>query len=290
MIKQINLEDALAYSSDCVYRDADRLAFISNPRHLDLPDGAIQPSFFIYGYCAKGSGTFSTNGQRHEFHAGDIYLNVGNQTLDHLKGSDDFEGHCFLVSYQFLQEGIAGMNQLWPFLLYLYSHPVIHLEANERERMEDNYRLALRRLGEPGHHFRRELTATLIRLYYFDVCDILSRRCPEEWSRPTRSYDIFDRFIHLAGENFREQRNVLWYSQQLCLSPKYLSEVVKSVSGKTAGQWISDFVLMEIKMLLRNTGLSVKEIANKMNFPNQSFLGKYFKNATGQSPSNYRNN
>lgn len=290
MIKQINLKDAIAYSSDCIYSDADRLMFISNPRQFDFPDGAIQPGFFIYGYCAKGAGSFSINGQKHDFRAGDIYLNVGNQTLDHLRGSDDFEGHSILVSYQFLQEGIAGMNQLWPFLLYLYEHPVIHLEEDERERMEENYSLALRRLGEADHHYRRELTATLIRLYYFDICDILSRRCPEEWNRPTRSYDIFDRFIHLAGEHFREQRNVIWYSRQLCLTPKYLSEVVKSVSGKTAGQWISDFVLMEIKMLLRSTGLSVKEITNKMNFPNQSFLGKYFKNATGQSPSAYRNN
>ncbi|GAY29767.1 AraC family transcriptional regulator, partial [Prevotella sp. MGM2] len=101
-------------------------------------------------------------------------------------------------------------------------------------------------------------------------------------------YNIFDKFIHLLSDNFRSERNVSWYSDQLCLTPKYLSEVVKNVSGRTAGQWIANFVVMEIKQLLANTSLSVKEIAVRLNFSNQSFLGKYFKNATGFSPSDYR--
>lgn len=80
----------------------------------------------------------------------------------------------------------------------------------------------------------------------------------------------------------------MWYSDQLCLTPKYLSEAVKAVSGKTARQWITTLVIMEVKVLLRNTDLSIKEIAQELNFPNQSFLGKYFKNATNISPSDYR--
>ena len=79
-----------------------------------------------------------------------------------------------------------------------------------------------------------------------------------------------------------------WYSNEMCLTPKHLSEVVKNVSGRTAGQWITTFVLVETKTLLKNSTLSIKEIAQEMNFPNQSFLGKYFKNVTGMSPSDYR--
>ena len=79
-----------------------------------------------------------------------------------------------------------------------------------------------------------------------------------------------------------------WYSSEMCLTPKHLSEVVKQVSGKTAGQWITTLVIIEIKSLLRHTTLSIKEVAQEMNFPNQSFLGKYFKNVEGVSPSDFR--
>lgn len=104
----------------------------------------------------------------------------------------------------------------------------------------------------------------------------------------SHGFVLFGRFLGMVQQNYKVQRNVVWYSEQLCVTPKYLSEVVKRVSGRTARQWIQLFVLIEIKTLLRNTNYSIKEITGALNFPNQSFLGKYFKNATGQSPSEYR--
>ena len=88
--------------------------------------------------------------------------------------------------------------------------------------------------------------------------------------------------------NFRSERRVSWYSEQLCISPKYLSETVKNVSKRTPNEWIDAYVTMELRMLLRNTQRSIKEIAQSLNFSNQSFLGKYFKEHVGMSPSEYR--
>lgn len=74
----------------------------------------------------------------------------------------------------------------------------------------------------------------------------------------------------------------------MCLTPKHLSEMVKMVSGRTAGQWLTTMVMIETKTLLQDTQYSIKEIAQMMNFQNQSFLGKYFKNIEGISPSDFR--
>ena len=79
-----------------------------------------------------------------------------------------------------------------------------------------------------------------------------------------------------------------WYAQQLCITPKYLSEMVKQVSRRTPNEWIDYYVTLEIRVLLRNSTMSIKEISQHLNFPNQSFLGKYFKEHVGMSPSNYR--
>ena len=74
----------------------------------------------------------------------------------------------------------------------------------------------------------------------------------------------------------------------MCITPKYLSEMVKAVSRRTPNEWIDNYVVMELRSLLKNTTKTVKEIAADMNFPNQSFLGKYFKEHVGLSPVSYR--
>lgn len=74
----------------------------------------------------------------------------------------------------------------------------------------------------------------------------------------------------------------------MCITPKYLSETVKTVSRRTPNEWIDNYVTMELRAQLRNTTKSIKEIAREMNFPNQSFLGKYFKEHVGMSPMSYR--
>ena len=79
-----------------------------------------------------------------------------------------------------------------------------------------------------------------------------------------------------------------WYASQLNISPKYLSEVVKQVSKRTPNDWIDHYVVLELRVLLKNSTKNIKEITEELHFPNQSFLGKYFKEHVGMSPSEYR--
>ena len=92
----------------------------------------------------------------------------------------------------------------------------------------------------------------------------------------------------MVEQNFRNERRVSWYGQQLCITPKYLSEAIKQVSHRTPNEWIDNYVTLEIRVLLKNSTKSIKEIAQELHFPNQSFLGKYFKEHVGCSPSDYR--
>lgn len=87
---------------------------------------------------------------------------------------------------------------------------------------------------------------------------------------------------------FRSQRNVTAYADQLTLTSKYLTETVKEITRKTAGEIIDDFVILEAKLLLDNPALSISEIADELHFSDQSFFGKYFKRHTGFSPKEYR--
>lgn len=104
----------------------------------------------------------------------------------------------------------------------------------------------------------------------------------------THDHAHFDRFIRLLQDNYRQEHSIRFYAEQMHLSPKYLSLMIKKVSGRLATQWIDDYVILEAKNLIKYSTMSIQEIAYTLHFPNQSFFGKYFKRHTGLSPKAYR--
>lgn len=288
-IREFGMNEVKQIAGAGVLSVDDDLLIIEDFSKFDLGSTAWQLRFLAYCFCTSGHAVFKINEREVTMGAGDLFLGVGEQVFTKMSVTDDFQARMILIARKCVQDSIVGLHQLWPYLLSVYQNPVTHLCDWERQWLTSSYDYAVRRLQMPDHHYLRETVTALIRLFYFDVCDLLSRHCDTTFVTSTvGGYNIFDKFIRLVEANFKTERNVTWYSDQLCLTPKYLSEVVKAVSSKTAGQWITSFVVMEIKQLLTNTALSIKEIAHATGFSNQSFLGKYFKNATGYSPLEYR--
>ncbi|MBR1733415.1 MAG: AraC family transcriptional regulator [Alloprevotella sp.] len=288
MIRQLSLDDVRPYASPRI-PDTDRdLLFLEDFSGVDFTDKTLQLGFMLVCYCSAGTATAIHNERHVELHPGDVLLGFGQQVFEQCRPSKDFRGRIALISQECCLESFVGMQHLWPFLYYLLEHPVFSLDAEERDWLFHSFDTVIRRLRHRTHHYHREAVVSQLRVFYFDICNFLAERNLEAFTSPSRAYNIFGDFMELARHNFRQHRDVQWYSEQLCISPKYLSEAVKRVSGKTAGQWITTLVLTEMKFLLRNTGYSIKEVAQRMNFPNQSFFGKFFKSATGLSPTAYR--
>ena len=143
------------------------------------------------------------------------------------------------------------------------------------------------KITDNRNHFRKDLIRTLMLAMFYDVGNVIYRVKDFDESL-RRSEKVFTNFLKMVEENCRKERRVAWYAQQLNITPKYLSEAVKRVSGRTAVEWVEDYVTMELRVLLKNSTKTIKEIANELNFPNQSFLGKYFKEHVGMAPSEYR--
>lgn len=100
---------------------------------------------------------------------------------------------------------------------------------------------------------------------------------------------IFDRFIELVNSNCREQRQLSFYAQRMCITERYLGTVVKQTSGITAKEWIDRAVITTARVMLRHSDRQVAQIADELNFPTASFFCKYFKRLTGETPQDYRN-
>ena len=105
---------------------------------------------------------------------------------------------------------------------------------------------------------------------------------------PAHENNNFKKFMRLLQENCATQHNIHFYADKMNLSPKYLSLMIKKVSGKLATEWIEEYVILEAKNLIKYSSMSIQEIAYALNFPNQSFFSKVFKRNTGVSPKAYR--
>lgn len=116
----------------------------------------------------------------------------------------------------------------------------------------------------------------------------VSINAEKHYTHLSRYEYLFTCFMDLVSTHLDKERSINFYASQMCISPKYLSTIVKQVSGKTPTEYIKEKMIDEIKYRLCCTQASIKEIAYGLNFSNLSFFGKYFKADTGYSPSSYR--
>lgn len=288
-IKTYGLEDASRVSKTYSL-DGEKvtLLVLDNLETLHLTGKTFHTCVIAFVFCKSGYSEFIINGTKHCLKERGLFVNLSDIMVSEVFMSEDFTATAMVVTHDFLQESVLSMMHLWPYLIYVMEHPILQLGEVETRRIRLNYRLMIERLSEEEHAFRREATIANLQACYLDVCDFLKRRASRNMDIQTRAYGIFDQFMHLVASEYVQHRDVQWYADKLTLTPKYLSEVVKQVSGRTASAWITNFVITELKSLLRNSDLSIKEIAVEMNFANQSFLGKYFKNVVGISPQEYR--
>jgi AraC-like DNA-binding protein len=138
------------------------------------------------------------------------------------------------------------------------------------------------------HPYGKELLYHTFYIFLYEVYGLSKKYAVPFPHHVTRKENLIKNFIHLVQKQFRSQRNVTTYAKQLSITPKYLTETVKEITGKTAGEIIDDFVLLEAKLLLDNPAFSIAEISDELHFSDQSFFGKYFKRHTGLSPKEYR--
>lgn len=149
--------------------------------------------------------------------------------------------------------------------------------------LERNQRFSLEKKA-----YKEELLQSSFKLLLYHYASIYKREFPDLEASLSRQEDLMIRFLDLLNENFKSERSVQFYADVLCITSGYLSKVLKEVSGKTANQLIDEAVILEAKLLLNNPILSISEIAENLQFSDQSFFGKFFKKHTGLSPTAFR--
>lgn len=268
----------------------DDLLIIDNIKKAPIPRSARRMNFIFIGMCTKGTVRYTVDTKEFQVEPGDAIIISERHVVDHYLPSDDFEALCMVVSMNFFHEIIRNVSDVSALFLYSRNHPVMHFNEKEQQVFENYFQVIKSRLNDNTNHFRKELLRTLMLAMFYDLSNVIYQVQQDDIDnkRQFRNDAIFTRFIKMVEENCHHERRVSWYAEQLCITPKYLSEIVKQVSRRTPNEWIDNYVTLEIRVLLKNTTKSIKEIAEELNFPNQSLMGKYFKDNVGVTPSVYR--
>ena len=205
------------------------------------------------------------------------------QIIESIDQSVNFDGHTIVLSKRFIDMlNLPGWQQQY---MTLYNNPVNEIPADALRHLQIFYTILHKAASDEENPFRLQVIENLIRVFYYG--GVSKFRKIDKDATPYKN-SIVERFMELVQEHYREERLIGFYADKLCITPKYLSKLVKENTGRSAGEWIDSHVILEARAMLQSSDMTIQQIAASLNFPNQSFFGKYFKRATGLSPKQYR--
>lgn len=239
--------------------------------------------------CRKGQFRFRLNNREFDAREGQTVFIPENAVLEILKTSSAMEVHIFVYRIEPIRDIMGNLAlSMYPYT-ELTAETCYVWHTNEEEELLKYIALlddTLKHGKELFNSFEQKLL--LIGLTY-RLCGIYSRKLVNRRDTVGHKDETFIHLIGLIEENFRSQRGVEFYADKLCLSPKYLSNLSKSVSGYTVQELVFKAIIREAISLLKNTQKTVLEISEELNFPNASYFGTFFRKQTGMSPMQMRN-
>lgn len=247
----------------------------------------IAPDQLTIILCTGGRKELQINFADYTLTPGSLAFIYPNSMWRPLATSSDFEAHYFSIQGTSAKEWNAfiDLDTVFSLSSYIAKHPHTQLSLDETLVMTQYLNLLKSR-------YEADAQAIIIRFilsaFTLELNRIFTAREKSDRSKISRQEDILWKFLTLLKQYHKEERTVNFYADKMCISPKHLSSVIKQMSHKTAHELIADFVTMTAKRLLKTTTMSIQEISDELNFANQSFFGKFFKQNTGQSPSAYR--
>ncbi len=204
-----------------------------------------------------------------------------------VKCSSNAAAYLLAFSKQFVNDIQIDLSTSLPIYMRFGKAPVLEVRQQDVDEIRQLFQLIKTMLRSDKERYRHEIIRTLFTAAFYFITEINMRE-KHGMVKQGRCEVLFDEFMTLLQQHSKQERNVSFYAKQMGITPKYLSSVVKEVSGKTAARWIDESVILEAKTLLKYSGMSIQEIAYHLNFSTQSFFGKYFKQHTGTSPSRYK--
>ena len=268
--------------------NSDELVVMEN--FGSLPQGEISlDSHGLVVICTGGIAQFDYDGQQIQLHKNDLYLYMAHSVVTNFMSSPDF--NCRQIWF--------SRSELWNIdmygevsladLSYLKQHPIVHLTDDDVTLLDEYFQLLCRRMRDQSPMLYSDIVRSLVSTMMLEMLCMMRRQDSENAGTGSLYRQrLADKFMRLVEESDGRIRRVDDFANQLNITPKYLSTLLKETMSRRPSEMIKLFTLKAIERRLRFTDMTMQEIANDLNFPNASFFGKYVKEHLGMTPLEYR--
>lgn len=240
----------------------------------------------VHILCHRGEARFRCNGREAEIHPDDLVIWQQSSDIDAVVYSDDFVADFLVVSVEFLARYNPEMTWAAKGFIYIKLHPVFHLLPEEYDRCMADFKQFRERMAEQNL-FRTDIQGRLLQIFLFDMWDIYSREM-DKMKFSNNTARIFLNFLDCVEQHCKTQREAAYYASELCITPKYLSDVCRKVSEVSALDWIKYYTIHELTKVLKDFSLTIAEASDSMNFKSPSHFSRMVRELLGVSPSEYR--
>lgn len=245
-------------------------------------------TYLTHALCLGGQCSFVFNGDPFIIKKGDLMIIRKGSLVEDIVASEDFEVQNICVSASFIELCTPSSNYGMKGQLALFLNPIMHLNPEQQFVCERDFRWIKYRLDQTEHKFYRELVINAVQSAILDFFDFHSTISGED-SISTQNASIMNRFLSmLEAGAYRLNREVSFYADSLCVTPKYLSEVSKKVSGYAANYWINRYTSLDIARMLRDKSLTFVQISDMFNFSSPAYFSRYVQRNLGMNPTQYR--
>ncbi len=250
----------------------------------------VKVSFTVALFCSRGTMYYDVNLRHYQLGSNDVLVMQEGDIVEYKGRSDDVEASVIAFNkndFFVVSDHVAAAMLMKKRLV---QSPLFRLPEEAVDDCQMLYGLMRRKILEADNPFKRSTVIAYSQVMVYNIFGYLSKAGFEDITageKPGRGEQLYSRFMKEVRINYTKQRSISFYAGQLNVTPKYLSRVVRSVSGRYAGEWIDDYVILEAQALLRSRKYTVQEIAYMLNFSSQSSFGKFFKKHVGRSPLEY---
>lgn len=285
------LKEAVHLNNELILIDNFNFASTSDDESLFFTQYPVKLSFTVVIIVFSGSMHYRINLEELWAYSNDLITVQKGAIGEFLHSSPDLQVAVIAFSNELFHmndhlEVAMKMQQM------LYENPVKHLSGENLKEIRMVYELMKKKIIENDNPFRKEILQGYVRALMYTILHKLLETLQQvsAYIQNNRQHEIYMQFIREVQRNYQKERSVAYYADRLCITPKYLSQTVQKASGRLAGEWISEYVILEAKALIKSHCYTIQQISEMLHFPNPSFFGRYFKKKVGCTPKAYQKN
>lgn len=246
-------------------------------------------------FCLRGTIDIKLSFKEYQLGANDIFIVESGQLGEFNGMSEDVQFFIIFVQNDFCTPLAQNVNATRVQEL-MFRGPYHHCSPEDMQEMYNIYKYLLNKISG-SYKYKEDIIKGYLKALYYNIVSLSYREEQEEKTKENenvhdgstnRHLDIYNRFIELVQKHFAQEHKIGFYADKLCITPKYMSQIIYKTSGRFAKDYIKDCLVIEAKVLLKS-GMPIQDVAYDLNFNSPTFFSRFFKEATGSTPFDYQN-